>query len=99
MRSLRSNFVLFFVLLISATILLDSTHIDTKSISDKFEEIPITLKREASFFIFSNRNITDATFKDVDFILEVRTTKIKNNSTVINFVSKIKSYLHLLQLP
>jgi len=95
MRTLKSSFVLFFVFLISASILLDSTHYESNSISDKFEEIHFTADTETSFSIFSKRNFIDQTLKDSNVLL-----KVKFNSSVFSdFVSKIKSYLHLLQLP
>ena len=99
MKTLGSSCVLLFVFIVSTIILLDSSNHSSKSVSDKYEEISVTLGFENPLFSFSKRNIKIQSVKTCAFCLEIKNFNLPISISFVDFVSKIKSYLHLLQLP
>lgn len=98
MKTLKSNFFLLFVFILSASILFDSASHSSKCLTDKFEEIIPSLSSESSFVIFAKyiKNI-ESKYQEWK-ILQPKIDKSSVFIPSIGFNSKIIAFLHLFQL-
>ena len=98
MRTLRLNFVFFFVLTVSFSILLDGSNHSFNSISDTFEEISILSRNETKIFLFAKNTIKNQIEKiESKHVLE-KCLVFDTALPLVAFISKIRCYLHLFQL-
>lgn len=99
MKTLQSSCILLFVFIVSTTILLGSSCHSSQNIFDKYEEVSVTTGVENHLFSFSKSNIKYQIVKKCNFCFKIKNFNTLNYIIFNDFVSKIKSYLHLFQLP
>jgi hypothetical protein len=98
MKTVRSSIVLFFIFLVTTSILLNYSDHSYKNVLDIFEEITAINRAEAKEYSLFKGIIKN----EITFISLSQTTNKKTRKQIplqkFNFNCKIKSYLHLLQL-